>query len=160
MLQRVRKWPGHGTQGSPAWSKEAWGSAGRREEKMIALTAFHCWQVAWQMGGEWRREGEGWDWSQCREPGRLGEGRRTGGRGQGIGSWKGASASFAVKVESDDFGRGREEAAQVFVLQGGPEALETPSSASAAPQTCHLHVCLSVCTSAVWAEPPFQGHLP
>lgn len=110
---------------------------------MIALTAFHCWQVAWQMGGEWRREGGGWDWSQCREPGRLGEGRRTGERGQGIGSWKGASASFAVEVESGDFGGGREEAAQVFVLQGGPEALETPSSASAAPQTCHLHVCLS-----------------
>lgn len=65
------------------------------------------------------------------------------GKMQGIGSWKGARGRFAVEVESGDFGEGREEAALGFVLQGGPEALETPSSASATPQTCHLHVCFS-----------------
>lgn len=42
-------------------------------------------------------------------------------------------ASFAVEVESGDFVGGTEEAAQVLVLQGGPEALETPSSASTIP---------------------------
>lgn len=42
-------------------------------------------------------------------------------------------ASFAVEVESGDFLGGTEEAAQVLVLQGGPEALETPSSASTIP---------------------------
>lgn len=57
MLERLCKWLGRGTQGSPTWSKEAWGSAGAGEEKMIALPAFHCWQVAWEMGGELRGEG-------------------------------------------------------------------------------------------------------
>ena len=63
--------------------------------------------------------------------------------GQGISSWKGARASFAVEVESGDFGGGREEAVQVFVLQGRLEALDTPSSANRATQACRLHVCLS-----------------
>lgn len=55
------------------------------------------------------------------------------GTGQGVGRWKEAKAGFAVDVESGDFVGGREEAAQVLVLQDGPEALETPSSASSIP---------------------------
>lgn len=53
--------------------------------------------------------------------------------GQGVGRWKGVRAGFAVEVEPDGFVGGREESAQVLVLQGGPEALETPSSASTIP---------------------------
>lgn len=55
------------------------------------------------------------------------------GNRQGVGRWKGAKTGFAVEVESGDFVGGREEAAQVLVLQGGPEALETHSSASTIP---------------------------
>jgi len=49
---------------------------------MIALLAFRCWLVAWEMGGELGGEGGGWDWSECREPGRLRGERRTGEMGR------------------------------------------------------------------------------
>lgn len=55
------------------------------------------------------------------------------GNREGVGRQKGAKTGFAVEVESGDIVGGREEVAQVLVLQGGPEALETHSSASTLP---------------------------
>lgn len=66
------------------------------------------------------------------EAGRLWEGRGTGEQGKEQVDGKGQRLVLLQKLSLVILWEGR-EAAQVLVLQGGLEALETPSSASTIP---------------------------